>query len=299
MARKINRKKSQLNAKLRYKVKQRLSFTNCSDLRLDMDQPSSSTANPGIPQSSDAQKTCEVSEIVGIPVLNLETIVVDDGIKQPVVFEQPEVSEDATEWIEVTGKKSKSPQTSTQASGSILRFTAEDVADEVKYWDTVVVCYVLGSNPPWELLEGFVKKLWGVYKFDKISFLPNGVFLVRFPNKECQSLVLQQGFPMCDNKPLIVKPWTEDCSLCKEKVQFVPIWLRLCGLPLMFWGKTCLEKLAGLLGKFLKRDGATEDKTRLGYARLLVEVKIGQNFPDKLMFQDEKGQDITILVEYE
>ncbi|XP_074265765.1 uncharacterized protein LOC141588209 [Silene latifolia] len=73
------------------------------------------------------------------------------------------------------------------------------------------------------------------------------------------------GFPMYDNKPLIVKPWTETC----------------------------------LLGKFLKRDGATEDKTRLGYARLLVEVEIGQAFPEKLTFQDEKGQEVTILVEYE
>ncbi|XP_074293131.1 uncharacterized protein LOC141620062 [Silene latifolia] len=84
-----------------------------------------------------------------------------------------------------------------------------------------------------------------------------------------------------------------------ERVKAVPIWLRLCGLPLKFWSKVCLEKLSGLLGKFVKRDAATEDKTRLGYARLLVEVEIGQEFPDKLFFKDEKGAEVSILVEYE
>ncbi|XP_074277873.1 uncharacterized protein LOC141601483 [Silene latifolia] len=85
----------------------------------------------------------------------------------------------------------------------------------------------------------------------------------------------------------------------KERVKYVPIWLRLCGLPLKFWSRSCLEKLAGLLGKFVKRDSATEDKTRLGYARLLVEVDIGQEFPDKLFFMDEKGSEVCVLVEYE
>ncbi|XP_074291494.1 uncharacterized protein LOC141618299 [Silene latifolia] len=128
---------------------------------------------------------------------------------------------------------------------------------------------VTGSNPPWELLEGFVRKIWAAYKIDKISFLPNGVFL------------------------------TEDCRLVKERVQFVPIWLRLYGMPLKFWSKTCLEKLAGLLGKFIKRDGATEDRTRLVYARLLVEVEVGQEFPEKLHFLDEMGKEVSILVDYE
>ncbi|XP_074315123.1 uncharacterized protein LOC141651302 [Silene latifolia] len=181
----------------------------------------------------------------------------------------------------------------------MLQLTKEDIEPELEFWDTAVVCYVLGGNPPWELLEGFVRKLWSAYKIDKISFLPNGVFLVRFMTKECQSLVLQQGFPMFDNKPLVVKQWTETCSLHKERVKFVPIWLRMCGVPLKFWSKSSLSKLAGLVGKLVKRDAATEDKTRLGYARLLVEVEIGQTFPDKLVFLDEKGQEVSILVEYE
>ncbi|XP_074282709.1 uncharacterized protein LOC141607248 [Silene latifolia] len=295
MARKIT-KKSQNRTKNRPKAKIRLSFTNCADLNLDMDTTASAivTDSPaGIPQSSEATKTREMSEIVGIPVIDMATIV-EDGVSS--ISEQ---EDDAEGWTEVKGKRSSSPKSSSAASSSKLQLTLEDVEPEIAYWDTAVVCYVLGSNPPWELLSGFVNKLWGVYKFDKLSFLPNGVFLVRFPTKECQQLVLQQGFPMFDNKPLVVNPWTESCNLHKERVQFVSTWVRLCGLPLKFWGKSSLEKIAGLIGKFIKRDAATEEKTRLGFARLLVEVEIGQDFPDKLHFLDEKGNDVSILVEYE
>ncbi|XP_074288077.1 uncharacterized protein LOC141613236 [Silene latifolia] len=305
MARKIS-KKSQLKSKSKSKIKKRLSFTNCPNLQLDREQPESSQRCSGIPQSAEALKTKEVSAIVGIPVLDLGTIVEDDDSvqsEQETGGSVPSEHEDGDgEWTQVKGKRSLSPNRPSSpivSDKGLLQLTAEDVAPELQYWDTAVVCYVLGANPPWELLSGFVKKLWGAYKPDKISFLPNGVFLVRFPTKECQSLVLQQGFPMYDNKPLVVKPWSESCSLLKERVKVVPIWLRLCGLPLKFWSKSSLEKLAGLLGKFVRRDAATEDKTRLGYARLLVEVQIGQDFPDKIFFRDEKGDEVSVLVEYE
>ncbi|XP_074298081.1 uncharacterized protein LOC141628893 [Silene latifolia] len=248
----------------------------------------------GIPQSAEALKSKEVNEIVGIPVLDMGRIVEDDKLSQP----EKEVD---AEWTQVKGKRSSSSPIGTPSASSkgLLQLTSEDVESELQFWDTAVVCYVLGDKPSWELLSGFIQKLWGVYKFDKLSFLPNGVFLVRFPTKECQSLAFQQGFLMFDNKPLVVKPWSESCSLMKERVKSVPIWLRLCGLPMKFWSKSCLKKLAGLLRKFIKRDSATEDKTRLGYARLLVEVDIGQEFPDKLFFKDEKGSEVCVLVEYE
>ncbi|XP_074283475.1 uncharacterized protein LOC141608024 [Silene latifolia] len=101
---------------------------------------------------------------------------------------------------------------------------------------------------------------------------------------------------MYDKKPIVVKPWTEDASLTKSKVKEVPIWIRLCGLGLKFWGEKCLTKLVALLGKYVKADTATLDKTRLGYARLMVEVQVGQDFPDKLYFNDEHGHHNCVLV---
>ncbi|XP_074314336.1 uncharacterized protein LOC141649548 [Silene latifolia] len=272
------------------KAKTRLYFGNCSDLHLDMDTsavsssltvPNSETTmavsntdsetTVAVPQSEEARTTRTMGEIMGIPVINLSAIVED------AQTDTENEDDDGEGWTTVS----------------------DDVQPEIEYWSSAVVCYVLEGNSPWELLSGFINRLWGKYKYDKISFLPNGAFLVHFPTLECKTLVLQQGFPMFNNKPLIVKPWSEECSLAKEKVKFVPIWVRLCGLPLKFWGASSLAKISTLLGKFMRCDAATMEKTKLGYARIMIEVEVGQKFPDKIFFKDAKGNDISVLVEYE
>ncbi|XP_074283010.1 uncharacterized protein LOC141607557 [Silene latifolia] len=87
--------------------------------------------------------------------------------------------------------------------------------------------------------------------------------------------------------------------MAKEPVKAVPVWIRLCGLGLKFWGVKCLEKLASLVGHYMRLDEATLDKTRIGYARIMVEVNVGQDFPDKIYFKDENGNEVCVCVEYE
>ncbi|XP_074283203.1 uncharacterized protein LOC141607752 [Silene latifolia] len=106
------------------------------------------------------------------------------------------------------------------------------------------------------------------------------------------------GYHMFDNKPLIVKPWTENIDLLKEDVKLVPAWIRFHNLPLKFWGK-CIPKIAGLVGKFIKAETETEQKTRLGFARIMVELKVGQTLPNTVNFLDEHGHVLSINVEYE
>ncbi|XP_074315321.1 uncharacterized protein LOC141651512 [Silene latifolia] len=317
MARKVISKKShdksKSKSKLKFKARIRLSFTNVREQFLDnspvMSTPGSSLSNPNIPQTSQAKLTKSVNEMIGIPAIELDTIVENDLVNDSPIVEDADaiIVEDASEigseeapdegWTEVHhGKKSSPIPNSTPP---ILQFTADDVKPEIEYWSTAVICYVLGGNPPWNLITEHVKRIWGKYKYDKLSFLPNGVFIVRFPSLECKELVLKQGFPMFDNKPNVVKPWTEDASLHKTTIQSVPIWVRLYGLGLKFWGEKCLEKLANQLGHFVRADTATLEKTRLGYARLMIEVKVRQDFPDKLLFNDEHGCQHSVLVEYE
>ncbi|XP_074277604.1 uncharacterized protein LOC141601241 [Silene latifolia] len=82
----------------------------------------------------------------------------------------------------------------------------------------------------------------------------------------------------------------------KEDVKLVPAWVRLHDLPLKFWGK-CLPAIAGRVGRHIKFDHATIDKTRLGFARTLVELKVGMKFPNAVKFLDENGKLITIKVD--
>ncbi|XP_074293298.1 uncharacterized protein LOC141620281 [Silene latifolia] len=170
----------------------------------------------------------------------------------------------------------------------MLQLEEEDVVEEVNLWSQAVVCFILGANPPWKIIEGFIRRIWTKFNIDKISFMHNGIFLVRFKTMEMKNKVLQSGYYMFDNKPLIVKEWVKDLEMKKEDVKTVPAWIRLHSLPLKFWGKG-LPKIASLVGKYVKSDGATEERTRLGYARVMVEMEVDQKLPGKVEFKDEKG----------
>ncbi|XP_074320303.1 uncharacterized protein LOC141657078 [Silene latifolia] len=179
-----------------------------------------------------------------------------------------------------------------------LQLTNEDVESELKFWSSAVYCYVLGANPPFKVIDGFIKRVWGYTDFDKISFNSNGTFLVRFKTEEMKLRVLQAGPIFFDNNPLIVKEWTPESKMVKEAVDVVPIWIRFYGLPLKFWGNA-LMKIAGLVGKPVRCDSNTLLKTFLGHARIMVEVKIGTELLDVIQFADELDNNHRQIVHYE
>ncbi|XP_074318694.1 uncharacterized protein LOC141655516 [Silene latifolia] len=232
----------------------------------------------GGPSDEDTQKTKSVNSIVGVQPYDLDSIQPDDQ-----------------DWVVQRKRKGKNQlEVIEEEPDALLRFSS-DVKEEIEYWTNSVYCFILSANPPVEVVDGFIRRIWAHLPLDKVSFLPNGVFLVRFATSTAKDRVLQQGHFLFDNKPLIVRPWSPDVDLVKEDVKEVPVWVRLEQLPLKFWGK-CLPRIAGLLGKFIQCDVATKDKTRLGFARVMVKVPFGQAIPDKIKFLDEDGHVVVINV---
>ncbi|XP_074297480.1 uncharacterized protein LOC141628207 [Silene latifolia] len=58
-------------------------------------------------------------------------------------------------------------------------------------------------------------------------------------------------------------------------------------------------KKRGLVGKYVQRDKATLERTRLSFARVMVELGMDQKLPDRVKFLDEHGKVIQVLVHYE
>ncbi|XP_074315518.1 uncharacterized protein LOC141651716 [Silene latifolia] len=238
------------------------------------------------PSSIDTGKTRSVNEINGIPVLNLS-----EGA--------PEQLNDG--WmLKHQGKSIPIMETISEEEelSDLLQFTHEDVKQEVAFWNNSVFCYILGANPPAEIIENLVYRIWDQFGIDIVSFLDNGIFLVRFTKFENREALLNSGYYMFDNKPVVIRPWLPETELIKEKVDIVPVWARLSGIPLRFWG-ACLPKIVGLVGNFIPMDDATKDKIRLSYARVMVEVPFNQKLVDKVRFLDESGHVVVVNVEYE
>ena len=180
-----------------------------------------------------------------------------------------------------------------------VKITMEDIQPEIEYWNSAIVCYILGCKPPFRIVNGFIRRIWGKYGIKKIAMLENGVFMVRFRMVEGKMKAIEGVLILYDGKPVIVKNWTLDLDLSSESVKVVPTWIRMPGLPLKYWGQSVLNKITGIIGKLIRTDRATAQKDMLEYAIVLVEVKLDQGFPEKVAFMNEKGDMQEQKVEYE
>lgn len=69
-----------------------------------------------------------------------------------------------------------------------------------------MVYYVLGSNPPQTIMEGYFRRIWRKLRVDKVSQVNRGVFMVRFGNGENRGKAMEEGVQMFDKTPVVVKP---------------------------------------------------------------------------------------------
>ncbi|XP_048494347.1 uncharacterized protein LOC104906959 [Beta vulgaris subsp. vulgaris] len=182
---------------------------------------------------------------------------------------------------------------------SIISIELDDIQEEIEYWMSAVVCYVLGANPPISVMEGYFKRIWGKHGIDKIAIMGKGVFLVRFSSTEASLKVIHDGFQFFDQKPVIVKLWDPNMEINKADVDVVPIWVKLPGLHFKYWGEKSLFKIVRQIGKAVKMDATTKSKDRLNYARVMIEVGIQGQLPENIQFYNEHGVLVTQTVEYE
>lgn len=180
-----------------------------------------------------------------------------------------------------------------------VKLDSEDVKEEVQFWNSAVACYVIDTNPPFKVMEGFFRRAWGKHGIDKISKLPNGLFIVRF-NARSQALKVTAEKLMFDGKLVITKLWEPGLNLKRWEISAtVPVWIQFPRLDLKYWNSNCLYKLAGLVGNPIKLDRVTSHKERLNFARILVQVKVNHQLPDWIYFEDEAGVQRAQKVDYE
>ncbi|XP_062080614.1 uncharacterized protein LOC133785384 [Humulus lupulus] len=185
-----------------------------------------------------------------------------------------------------------------QKTTSGVKIDVEDIAEEVNFWQSSLVCYVLGANPPIRILEGFVRRLWKD-QVDKVGILSSGIFIIHFLTMEVRDGILEGGYLFFGNKPLIMKAWNPVDDITKEDIDSVPTWVQLGGLDIKYWGDRSLFKIVGQIGKPIQVDSITKNRDRLAYSRILIEVTMTQEFPSRISFLNEFDQEVDIFVKYE
>lgn len=58
-----------------------------------------------------------------------------------------------------------------------VKIDMEDIQEEVDFWNSAVICYVVGSNPPIQVMEGFIWRIWKNFQVDKVAMVKKGIYI--------------------------------------------------------------------------------------------------------------------------
>ncbi|GJT15613.1 RNA-directed DNA polymerase, eukaryota, reverse transcriptase zinc-binding domain protein [Tanacetum coccineum] len=178
-----------------------------------------------------------------------------------------------------------------------------------KRWDLTLCGHFVGHQMFINELRYNLRRMWGRKGFKDVVDVTNGVFFMKFFSEEGMESVVNSGPWMVNNKPFFVQKWDIHVCLDKREPTHIPIWVRLCNIPLEAWTTNGISALASRLGKPLIMDNLTAEICKKGvgrvkYARVLVEVPANKCVPDEIevIYRDKDRVEICrkkIIVKFD
>ena len=101
-------------------------------------------------------------------------------------------------------------------------------------------------------------------------------FLVRFKLNEDYWHVVNDGPWFVRQQFLIIRCWTPGFRPSEAKISTTTVWARLPELPLELYDAGILSRIGNQLGSLLKINARTVDNARGCFARLCVQIDLGQ-----------------------
>ncbi|XP_058746634.1 uncharacterized protein LOC131619563 [Vicia villosa] len=175
----------------------------------------------------------------------------------------------------------------------------EDIIDELKYWESALIMYVIGSDLSMNMVKHFMMKNWNFVKMPDMFYNDEGYFILHFHSYDDKELVFMKGPYTIRNMLMLLRDWSPDFDLKRDMLRTLPIWVKLPHLPLYLWGKKSLSKIGSALGNPLVTDECTTNRLRVSYARIVVEIDITQTPVSEITIRDTEGKKLKQPVEYE
>lgn len=278
--------------------------------------PENTKRRPGRPKKNTTEATEIISSLFSVPTEQLQ----NDDTDTPVVEDMAQNSSDGLQnmiAIEAKQHSDDIPQANTSSWASKLKPCAkgmklsyvcpkadsidiglEDINSEIHFWETTLVGSFLGSRHSISSVRAYVKQYWNSVVCPEVLYYKKGWFYFKFETEEDCLLVLQEGPWVFGNSSLILKKWTPDFCPQLESVTVVPVWTLFPDLDPCFWSASALSKIASIIGKPLYADPHTTDKSRISFARVLIDVDVSINNPSSIVINTPFGKK-TAAVEYE
>ncbi|KAF3631875.1 hypothetical protein FXO38_26420 [Capsicum annuum] len=173
------------------------------------------------------------------------------------------------------GKKLTTNYLASVLNGSkLVQLQASDVDMETGRWKKALILYVVGASPTIGSLERLIAKQWNFAAKLKLYYHNEGYFVVLFNSLEDREAVLLPGPYMLNNKPIILKVWSEKFDFSAEVSTTLPIWVKFSNLLLNCWSQGALSRISSAIGNHLFADDCTTRVERISYAGVLIEMNV-------------------------
>ena len=109
--------------------------------------------------------------------------------------------------------------------------------------------------------------------------LSRGWFAINLAKEEDLRWIQNKSWHI-DHSPVLLKPWHPLFDASKERVDVIPIWVRLLALPLRFWDLYHFRRIGDILGTFLEVDLSYLETNEKKVARILVNINLREGLAE-------------------
>ena len=102
-----------------------------------------------------------------------------------------------------------------------------------------------------------------------------------FKKEEDLRQILNKSWAI-EHSPVLLKPWHPLFDASRERVDKIPIWVRLPALPLHFWGPVHFRRIGDILGTYLDADFSYLETHEKKMARIMVNINIREGLAETI-----------------
>ena len=166
-----------------------------------------------------------------------------------------------------------------------LRLSRQDMCALAAPYRNALVGRFAAARPSMEVVRKFFVSL-GLKGECDVGLLDQRHILIRPALEEDYTRLFLRRVWFVNNAPMVISKWTMDFKTNQEP-SIVPIWVAFPGLPIFFFAKNLVTKLAATLGRVLKIDSATSTLRRPSVARVLVEMDVSKEPAKRVWIGDD------------
>ncbi|XP_026428352.1 uncharacterized protein LOC113324246 [Papaver somniferum] len=148
------------------------------------------------------------------------------------------------------------------------------------------------------MVKRVVERAWKLKGNFMLTIHGESAFIFYFVDDEDRSTALEHGYLYISNQLFLVQPWHPDIESEIAELKSVPIWINLRKVPLHFWDSDGLSSIASYLGRPVRMDNQTLNRSRISYARVCVEVDVMFDYQASIPVVVDDSKRFNVYVEY-